>query len=276
MCVCVCDSGLFSKDVWDTSLRLSLSLSLSISLVYTQTNKYTHNTHPYTLNIYRYGQHSYKLGNLVKFPLKDFDIHPFLAKEMHAMEGDELKKIQKESSENTIKRCKERLKRTMRRREMKTAKMKPGSSELSKFEEESKEIAKNDEITEKMLKHLPKSLARGKSNTMYDLYAVCHQAGTLRGGHYYAHAVDNEGKWWCFDDKNVKPLSDMSKLISPSAYILFYARKDVRKIDLSDIYPLYFKEKKNPKEILNAKWKKPKNASDNDTERGLRRNCSVM
>ena len=111
---------------------------------------------------------------------------------------------------------------------------------------------------------------------MYDLYAVIHQAGTLRGGHYYADAVDNEGKWWRFDDKIVKPLSDTNKLISPSAYILFYARKDVQKIDLNKIYPTYFKEKRNEKDILSAKWKKPKHKNSSDNEGGFRRNCIVM
>ena len=221
-----------------------------------------------------YGQHSYKLGNLVEFPLKDFDFHPFLAKEMHTLTGDALKKIQKESNENTISRCKKRLKKTLERREAKKVKLKSGSRDLTKFEEETEDIAKNEEITEDMLKCLPKSLAR--DDTVYDLYGVCHQAGTLRGGHYYADAVDNEGKWWRFDDKNVKPLSDTSKLISPSAYILFYARKDVQKIDLTKIYPTYFKEKRNEKEILSAKWKKPKHKDGSGNEGGLRRNCIVM
>ena len=74
----------------------------------------------------------------------------------------------------------------------------------------------------------------------------------------------------------VKPLSDTSKLISPSAYILFYARKDVQKIDLTKIYPTYFKEKRNEKEILSAKWKKPKHKDGSGNEGGLRRNCIVM
>jgi len=213
----------------------------------------------------------------VKFPIKDFNIHPFLAKEMHALDGDDLMKMQKQSDKDTIGRCEKRLRRTIERRYAKELKMKPGSSELAKFQEETKRIVKNAEITEDMLKRLPKSLTRGKNNTMYDLYAVCHQAGTLRGGHYYAHSLASDKKTFlCFDDKKVESVTDMSKLISPSAYILFYARRDVQDIDLAKIYPSYFEKKRNPKDILSAKWKKPKGSIEDENEKGMLRNCAVM
>lgn len=222
-----------------------------------------------------YGRYSYKLGNLVQFPLKDFDIHPFIAKEMHALKGDDLEKMKKKSELETLSRCRERLRKARDRVLKKQAKMKP--SEIEKSEEEWKKVEKEREITEDMLKSLPKSLARGEKNTIYDLYAVCHHTGALGGGHYFAHAVDADGKWWRFDDKKVSPLKDMKNLISQTAYILFYARRDVRGLKLSDIYPRYFETPRDPKDILSLKWKKPKNrSSDGDEEKGMLKNCSVM
>lgn len=63
---------------------------------------------------------------------------------------------------------------------------------------------------------------------LYDLYAVSNHYGTLGGGHYvaYCKVKDTEGKegWYCFNDKVVTKISEDS-VVTPNAYILFYAKR---------------------------------------------------
>lgn len=101
--------------------------------------------------------------------------------------------------------------------------------------------------------------------THYDLYSVVHHAGALGGGHYAttaralhmqvpkskhvrssnniseagasgaadansaAKATDEQ--WYCFNDNLVSTI-DKSEVCSPSAYLLFYMRKDMRQGDV--------------------------------------------
>jgi len=63
---------------------------------------------------------------------------------------------------------------------------------------------------------------------LYDLYAVSNHYGTLGGGHYvaYCKVKDQEAKegWYCFNDKVVTKIAEES-LVTPNAYILFYAKR---------------------------------------------------
>lgn len=73
--------------------------------------------------------------------------------------------------------------------------------------------------------------------TSYDLCGVIHHVGALGGGHYVAtiredHASD---KWHCFNDNVVSEITDISEVSAPSAYVLFYVRKDVNMSDLESI-----------------------------------------
>ncbi|GAA5926338.1 putative ubiquitin-specific protease UBP12 [Sporobolomyces koalae] len=66
---------------------------------------------------------------------------------------------------------------------------------------------------------------------LYDLYAVSNHFGGLGGGHYTAFAKNpDNNKWYDFDDSRVSPLSDPTRAVSSSAYLLFYRRRTARPI----------------------------------------------
>lgn len=85
----------------------------------------------------------------------------------------------------------------------------------------------------------------------YRLYAVIHHLGALGGGHYVATvkqkhqplssdqpAQDSScGKevWHCFNDHVVTVLQDINELKGGSAYLLFYARRDIDQVSLEQI-----------------------------------------
>ncbi|KAF6001441.1 ubiquitin carboxyl-terminal hydrolase [Cyanidiococcus yangmingshanensis] len=66
---------------------------------------------------------------------------------------------------------------------------------------------------------------------VYDLYAVSHHMGSLGSGHYTASCYRNScSRWFYFDDAYVSALPDndeevAKRIVSPSAYILFYQRR---------------------------------------------------
>ena len=68
-----------------------------------------------------------------------------------------------------------------------------------------------------------------KCNAKYDLIAVSNHMGGLGGGHYTAHAKNNQDqKWHTFDDSYVCDTREDS-VISKAAYVLIYQRKDQSK-----------------------------------------------
>jgi ubiquitin C-terminal hydrolase len=76
----------------------------------------------------------------------------------------------------------------------------------------------------------------GRSESLYDLYAVVHHLGALTGGHYVASVRTNtDGKWKLFNDALVTEISSRD-IIDASAYILFYVRRDVKNAPLSDLW----------------------------------------
>jgi len=61
---------------------------------------------------------------------------------------------------------------------------------------------------------------------IYTLYAVSNHSGSMGFGHYTAYAKNKQtGKWYHFNDSSVSEASE-SEVVSPSAYVLFYVRKD--------------------------------------------------
>merc|ERR1712194_771664 len=76
----------------------------------------------------------------------------------------------------------------------------------------------------------------GRSESLYDLYAVVHHQGALSGGHYVASLrseIDNS--WRLFNDAQVYDISSR-EIVDATAYILFYIRRDVKKVELSDFW----------------------------------------
>ncbi|XP_050540078.1 ubiquitin carboxyl-terminal hydrolase 43 [Daktulosphaira vitifoliae] len=63
---------------------------------------------------------------------------------------------------------------------------------------------------------------------LYDLYAVCnHHGSDPHSGHYTAFCKNPYDKqWYSFDDTKVTPIPDTS-LVTTSAYMLFYQRRDM-------------------------------------------------
>jgi ubiquitin carboxyl-terminal hydrolase 8 len=64
-----------------------------------------------------------------------------------------------------------------------------------------------------------------KEQYVYDLYGICHHSGSVSGGHYTASVKNANGKWYHFNDREVSEIKDVSKLINPKAYCLFYRKK---------------------------------------------------
>ncbi|KAL3417342.1 ubiquitin carboxyl-terminal hydrolase [Phlyctema vagabunda] len=61
---------------------------------------------------------------------------------------------------------------------------------------------------------------------IYDLIAVDDHWGGLGGGHYTAFAKNfNDNQWYEYNDSSVSKTSDPCKVVSSSAYLLFYRRR---------------------------------------------------
>ncbi|KAJ4910127.1 Ubiquitin carboxyl-terminal hydrolase 10 [Raphanus sativus] len=59
---------------------------------------------------------------------------------------------------------------------------------------------------------------------LYQLYAVTNHHGGVDGAHYTAYAkLNDDNKWYHFDDSNVSPMKE-SEVESSAAYLLFYRR----------------------------------------------------
>jgi ubiquitin C-terminal hydrolase len=81
--------------------------------------------------------------------------------------------------------------------------------------------------TESSFAGLPNWLSRSRGD--YDLYAVVSHYGMLGAGHYVAFAQSlADDKWYCYNDRIVTPVTDMSEVVSQAAYILFYVRRDMK------------------------------------------------
>lgn len=71
----------------------------------------------------------------------------------------------------------------------------------------------------------------------YDLYAVVNHVGALGGGHYFAYVLsETDGKWKCFNDHQCKDV-DENEVVSSTAYILFYRRRDVADVPIEQLFP---------------------------------------
>ena len=76
----------------------------------------------------------------------------------------------------------------------------------------------------------------GRTESIYDLYGVVHHQGALSGGHYVASLKSEfDGKWRLFNDAQIYELNSRD-VVDPSAYILFYVRRDVKGATLEDFW----------------------------------------
>jgi ubiquitin C-terminal hydrolase len=62
---------------------------------------------------------------------------------------------------------------------------------------------------------------------VYELYAVCNHMGGVHGGHYTAFANNSKsGEWFHYNDTTVEHVPDRQTIVSPTAYCLFYRKKN--------------------------------------------------
>lgn len=81
---------------------------------------------------------------------------------------------------------------------------------------------------------------------LYDLYAVVNHVGALGGGHYFAYVLsETDGKWKCFNDHQCKDV-DEREVVSSTAYILFYRRRDTEHIPIEKLYPPLASRREHP------------------------------
>jgi hypothetical protein len=62
---------------------------------------------------------------------------------------------------------------------------------------------------------------------IYDCFAVSNHYGGLGGGHYTAHALNDDGVWCYYDDSRVTIDVNPKEIVTEAAYLLFYRRRDV-------------------------------------------------
>lgn len=60
----------------------------------------------------------------------------------------------------------------------------------------------------------------------YDLFGICNHMGGVMGGHYTAYVKNRQGVWHHYNDTLVEPVLDVSRVVSPAAYCLFYRKKN--------------------------------------------------
>lgn len=66
----------------------------------------------------------------------------------------------------------------------------------------------------------------GKGNCKYNLYAVSQHFGGTYGGHYTAVCKNVDGRWYEYDDNDVREINNKNNVVNSNAYVLFYRRND--------------------------------------------------
>ena len=79
--------------------------------------------------------------------------------------------------------------------------------------------------------------ADGRTNSAYSLYGIVHHSGALSSGHY-ASSVREAGGWKLFNDDKVQDIEDENVLVDPTAYLLFYVRKDVQNASIENFWSI--------------------------------------
>ncbi len=65
---------------------------------------------------------------------------------------------------------------------------------------------------------------------VYDLYAVSNHMGAVGSGHYTSYCKMEDGAWQCCNESAVYSV-EVSQVVSPDAYLLFYRRRHERDAD---------------------------------------------
>jgi ubiquitin carboxyl-terminal hydrolase 8 len=62
---------------------------------------------------------------------------------------------------------------------------------------------------------------------IYNLYGICNHSGGVSGGHYTSFIKTANDKWYHFNDTSVQEVSNLSYLVSPKAYCLFFRKQNI-------------------------------------------------
>lgn len=66
-----------------------------------------------------------------------------------------------------------------------------------------------------------------KDRVLYDLVGVIHHIGVMNSGHCISHCKHPKtNEWYEFNDEKVTKVTNLEKLVTDTAYILFYSRKN--------------------------------------------------
>jgi len=165
------------------------------------------------LHLKRFQYTSYsrrKLHNIVRFPIHNFDMSPYFVNKMKS------KAMNSQESNSAVEN-----------------------------EQVAESTAADGHVNDKPvsdLQRLPSIggalSSKGQDESLYELFAVVHHHGALQAGHYVSSVRTlSTGKWHRFNDHQVTEIQDEKELVNASAYILFYVRKDLGNLDISQIYP---------------------------------------
>jgi ubiquitin C-terminal hydrolase len=61
---------------------------------------------------------------------------------------------------------------------------------------------------------------------VYDLFGICNHCGTIMGGHYTSFVRNADNLWLHYNDSSVEKIENVTSIISPMAYCLFYRKKN--------------------------------------------------
>ena len=80
------------------------------------------------------------------------------------------------------------------------------------------------------------------NDNIYDLFAVANHFGGLHGGHYIAYCKNYiENKWYEFNDSRVSDI-DENNIVSSSAYVLFYKKRNTLYPNIEELYQKSYEE----------------------------------
>ena len=99
--------------------------------------------------------------------------------------------------------------------------------DLKRFNEQNKKNQRDVTYPLENLDLSPYVVGYQKERCLYDLYGICNHSGNPLGGHYTAYIKNANGKWYHFNDTNVKEIKDKKDLQTNKAYCFFYRKKNL-------------------------------------------------
>lgn len=77
-----------------------------------------------------------------------------------------------------------------------------------------------------MRQHIVGPGSKSETPIYYDLYAISNHMGGLHGGHYTAYAYNEIHKSWMDYNDSWAGKTSEENIVTNSAYVLFYRRRD--------------------------------------------------